>query len=258
MVRGLDKFAEHFKGFEKEYVLIGGTACELCMNRVGLSFRITKDLDIVLILQGHSSKFFRRFWDFIREGGYNNKRKSSGKRIFYRFDKPKDESFPVMIEIFSRNPDIVSVPKDQHLISIPADEEISSLSAILLDDDYYGFILDSKQEIGNIPCIPPTTIIPLKAKAYLDLSQKKREGVIIDEADIKKHRNDVFRLSDILPDDTNIVLKNSIKKDFQAFLDEMSELSPEEEKIVGKTISNKSFKLSDELKILKTYFTMRQ
>jgi hypothetical protein len=161
-----------------------------------------------------------------------------------------------MIEIFSRNPDIVSIPKDQHLIPIPAEEEISSLSAILLDDDYYEFILDSKQEIGNIPCIPPTTIIPLKAKAYLDLSQRKREGVIIDEADIKKHRNDVFRLSGILPDDTNIVLKVSIKKDFQAFLDEMSELSPEEEKSVGKAISNKSFNLSDELKILKTYFKM--
>ena len=73
MVRGLEKFAEHFKGLEKEYVLIGGTACELCMNRVGLSFRITKDLDIVLILEGRSSKFFSRFWDFIREGGYNNK-----------------------------------------------------------------------------------------------------------------------------------------------------------------------------------------
>ncbi len=256
MVRGLDKFAEHFKGFEKEYVLIGGTACELCMNRVGLSFRITKDLDIVLILEGRSRKFFRRFWDFIREGGYNNKHKSSGKRIFYRFDKPKDESFPVMIEIFSRNPDIISVPKDQHLIPIPAEDEISSLSAILLDDDYYGFILGSKQEIGNIPCIPPTTIIPLKAKAYLDLSQRRMEGVIIDEADIKKHRNDVFRLSGILPDDTNIELKVSIRNDFQAFILEMSGLTAGEEKSIGNAISSKSFKLAYELKILKRYFNL--
>ena len=256
MVRGLDKFAEHFEGFEKDYVLIGGTACELCMSRVGRSFRITKDLDIVLILEGRSRKFFSRFWDFIRKGGYNNKHKSSGKRIFYRFDKPKDEAFPVMIEIFSRNPDIVSLPEDQHLIPIPAEEEISSLSAILLDDDYYGFILDSKQEIGNIPCIPPTTIIPIKAKAYLDLSQRKREGVIIDEADIKKHRNDVFRLSGILPDDTNIVLKDSIKKDFQTFLKEISELTDSEEKSIGNAISSKTFKIADELKTLKRYFNL--
>ncbi len=256
MVRGLDKFAEHFKGFENDYVLIGGTACELCMNRVGRGFRITKDLDIVLILEVRSRKFFSRFWDFIREGGYNNKHKSSGKRIFYRFDKPEDESFPAMIEIFSRNPDIVSVPKDQHLIPIPAEEEISSLSAILLDDDYYGFILDSKQEIVNIPCIPPTTIIPLKAKAYLELSQRKGKGAIIDEADIKKHRNDVFRLSGILPDDTNIVLKDSIRKDFRAFLEEMSRLTAGEEKSIGNAISSKTFKLSDELKILKRYFNL--
>ncbi|HCE44567.1 MAG TPA: hypothetical protein DET40_13560 [Lentisphaeria bacterium] len=256
MVRGLDKFAEHFKGFEKDYVLIGGTACELCMNRVGLSSRITKDLDIVLILEGRSSKFISRFWDFIRKGGYNNKHKSSGKRIFYRFDKPKDESFPAMIEIFSRNPEMVSVPKGQHLIPIPADEEISSLSAILLDDDYYGFILDSKQEIENIPCIPPTTIIPLKAKAYLDLSQRKREGLKIDDVDVKKHRNDVFRLSGILPDDTNIVLKNAIRKDFRSFLQEMSALNAGEEKAIGNAISSKSFNLADELKILKTYFNL--
>ncbi len=256
MVRGLHKFAEHFKGFEKEYVLIGGRACELCMNQVGLAFRMTKDIDIVLILEGGSSRFFRQFWGFIKKGAYNNKRKSSGERIFYRFDRPKDESFPVMIEIFSRNPDLAPIPKDQHLIPIPVEEEISSFSAILLDNDYYGFIIDSKVEIENIPCIPPTTIIPLKAKAYLDLSQKKREGGLIDEADIKKHRNDVFRLSGILPDNTNIVLKDSIKKDFQTFLQEISELTDSEDKSIGNAIHRKIFKFADELKILKLYFNL--
>ena len=90
----------------------------------------------------------------------------------------------------------------------------------------------------------------------MDLSRRKREGVKIDDADVKKHRNDVFRLSGILTDDTNIVLKNAIRKDFQSFLQEMSAFNAGEEKSLGNAISNKTFKLADELKILKLYFNL--
>ena len=45
MVDGLDKFANHFEAFTENYVLIGGTACDLAMQLVGQSFRATKDLD---------------------------------------------------------------------------------------------------------------------------------------------------------------------------------------------------------------------
>ena len=47
MVRGLDKFREHFAGFGDRYVLIGA-ASYLVMNEAGVEFRATKDLDIVL------------------------------------------------------------------------------------------------------------------------------------------------------------------------------------------------------------------
>ncbi|WP_202799469.1 hypothetical protein [Mesorhizobium amorphae] len=52
MVTGVDRFRAHFAGHEHQYVLIGGAACELIMNEVGLDFRATKDLDIVLIVEG--------------------------------------------------------------------------------------------------------------------------------------------------------------------------------------------------------------
>ena len=32
MVRGLDIFREHFKDFEQNYVIIGGTACDININ----------------------------------------------------------------------------------------------------------------------------------------------------------------------------------------------------------------------------------
>lgn len=31
MTKGLNSFKEHFKGFENQYVIIGGTACDLIM-----------------------------------------------------------------------------------------------------------------------------------------------------------------------------------------------------------------------------------
>lgn len=48
MVRGLDVFRDFFAGSADQFVLIGGTAATLAMERAGLTFRATKDLDIVL------------------------------------------------------------------------------------------------------------------------------------------------------------------------------------------------------------------
>ncbi|RZB30108.1 MAG: hypothetical protein SRB1_02388 [Desulfobacteraceae bacterium Eth-SRB1] len=46
MVRGLDLFRDYFKDYTDKYILIGGTACDLAMESMGLNFRATKDLDI--------------------------------------------------------------------------------------------------------------------------------------------------------------------------------------------------------------------
>lgn len=52
MVRGLNKFKEYFRGYENNYILIGGTASTLAMEQAGLQFRSTVDLDIVLCIEG--------------------------------------------------------------------------------------------------------------------------------------------------------------------------------------------------------------
>lgn len=51
MVSGFTKFKERFQGFENQYVIIGGTACDLIMENEELPFRATKDVDIVLIVE---------------------------------------------------------------------------------------------------------------------------------------------------------------------------------------------------------------
>ncbi|MBS5111589.1 MAG: hypothetical protein KHZ15_02750 [Coprobacillus cateniformis] len=51
------KFKEYFSGYENQYVIIGGTACELIMVNEELDFRGTKDLDIVIIIESLTKEF---------------------------------------------------------------------------------------------------------------------------------------------------------------------------------------------------------
>lgn len=125
-MRGIDKFRERFAGHEGEYVLIGGSACDLLFGEAGQDFRATKDLDLVLLVEALTPGFGRAFWDFVREGGYENKQASSGRPQFYRFSKPKDPSFPTMLELFART-NLELADAGSGLAPIHIDDEVSSL-----------------------------------------------------------------------------------------------------------------------------------
>ena len=57
MINGLEGFRKKFKGFENQYVIIGGTACDLIMENEALPFRATKDIDIVLFVESLTAEF---------------------------------------------------------------------------------------------------------------------------------------------------------------------------------------------------------
>ena len=57
MVKGLDVFQKHFANHADQFILIGGTAATLTMERAGLDFRATKDLDIVLHIEALTPAF---------------------------------------------------------------------------------------------------------------------------------------------------------------------------------------------------------
>jgi hypothetical protein len=218
MVRGLDLFNEHFKKFSDQYILIGGAACDLAFTEAGVDFRATRDLDIVLCAEALSRAFVQALWSFIREGEYEIQEKSTGEKQFYRFSKPHQESYPSMLEFFSRVPDVLAPENSQHLIPIPVEEEVVSLSAILLDEEYYTWILNGKQILHGVPIVDPEHIIPLKARAWLDLTGRKAKGEAVTSKDTKKHKNDVFRLLVVIsPEKMNEVPK-SIRDDLQKFL----------------------------------------
>ena len=115
MVRGLDVFKEFFRDFQNQYVLIGGAACDIIFTKSDLMFRATKDLDMVLIIESLTPQF-------------------------YRFDKPKVPDFPYMIELFAKL-DSVFDNDSYDCRPLYLGNEISSLSAILLNNDYYELLL---------------------------------------------------------------------------------------------------------------------
>lgn len=162
-MKGIDKFRERFVGREGEYVLIGGEACDLLFGEVGQNFRATKDLDLVLLVEALTPEFGRVFWDFVREGGYENKQKSSGKPQFYRFSKPKDPAFPAMLELFART-DINLRDGDSGLMPIHIGEEVSSLSAILLDEEYYKLLVENRVSAGGVAVLSVEGLIPSKQR----------------------------------------------------------------------------------------------
>ena len=176
MVSGFTKFKERFQGFENQYVIIGGTACDLIMENEELPFRATKDVDIVLIVEFITAEFGRQFWEYVKEAGYEHLNKSTGNAQFYRFTSPKSKEYPYMIEIFSRNPDFIILEDDAVLTPLPIDDEISSLSAILLNEAYYELLKTGQMMVDGIPVLSPTCLIPFKAKAWLDLKERKLNG----------------------------------------------------------------------------------
>ncbi len=217
-VKGLELFRDYFQGEQDKYVLIGGAACYLVMDEVGLDFRATKDLDIVLCVEAMDAVFAKKFWDFVREGEYETQQKSTGDKQFYRFMKPKTPAFPFMLELFSRRLENVFLEGETHLTPLPMDADTSSLSAILMDDHYYQLLLGGKQNVDDVTVLQPGLIVVFKAKAWLDLTARRNAGEVIKGSDIKKHKNDVFRLFQLLSTDHKIELSEPVKEDMRQFI----------------------------------------
>lgn len=222
MVKGLDIFRRHFKDFDDQFTLIGGTACDIIMENLGVAFRSTKDLDIVLIVEVLEASFVDVFWQFVQDGDYAVQQKESGEKQFYRFMHPGNDEYPSMLELFSRIPDALDTGSHEgRLTPVPVDESVSSLSAILIDPPYYEFLHEGIKVIDNLPIVGAEHLIPLKAKAWLDLSERIKTDSRIGRHNVKKHKNDVFRLSQVIDPELNLSVPQGVKDDFSLFLDEI-------------------------------------
>ncbi len=218
-VAGIDLFREAMRGHEDSYCLIGGSACDLLMEVEGARFRATKDLDIVALSQNDSAGFAGALWSFVRDGGYEPWKSADGTMHFYRFVKPKVPGYPHMIELFARHPDFRLTDEESEIAPLPFDEDISSLSAILLDDDYHQFILGGLTSVGDVSTLDAAHIIPLKMRAHIDLAAKHAAGRHVNDADLKKHRKDVFRLLALITPSKRVPLRAKLADDARSFIE---------------------------------------
>jgi len=227
MVYGLEKFKEYFGDHTNQYVFIGGTACDILMDELKVPFRATKDLDMVLIIEALNASFGETFWKFIEDGGYKNREKSTGENQFYRFSEPGNPYFPKTIELFSKQPNNFELKFSKGLTPIHIDESILSLSAILLNDVYYDSLMKGKRTVDGYSIIEIETVILFKIKAWLDMKERKEAGEQIDSSNIKKHKNDVFRLLANVTPSSRVETAEEIQNDINKFIELIKKDKPD-------------------------------
>jgi hypothetical protein len=224
VVRGLNHFKEYFREYSENFILVGGVASYLLLSDVGASrVRPTKDLDIVLILKP-SETFLRAFKAYIVSGGYEIQKGGKGRVLFYRFQNPANKNYPLMIELFSAAEFGLELTSEQYIIPVAQIDGVQSLSAILLDEEYYSLIRKNAVEREGIYILNVRGLIPFKAKAYLEIKGRGE-----DSKNWKKHRSDIINLAvTLLSKSSSESLTGKVKEHFEEFMVQLeTELTPE-------------------------------
>ncbi|MCK4920494.1 MAG: hypothetical protein KAS71_05570, partial [Bacteroidales bacterium] len=170
-------------------------------------------------MEALSSDFVKQFWQFVFDGNYERKEKSEDERKYYRFMKPENKEFPFQVELFSRNPDLLDLYEGTHLTPIPVDDDLTSLSAILLCDDYYKYMIEHSTIEDGMNRANTESLICLKARAFIDIADRIKKGSHEDSKNLRKHKGDIFRLAVMLNEDDEFELPKNINADMRVFMD---------------------------------------
>lgn len=208
-------------------MLIGGVALEQYLDSLDIPSRTTHDLDVVLCAESLSPEFVGRLRELLERGCYQVRSRSEGPKCFYRFEKPADESFPKVIEIFSRAPDSWSFSEedDCRWLPIPTGDSYESIAALLLEDGYYDYAVEHAYLVDGVRIIDAPTLIAFKARAWIDLTERRRlyaEGksdVRVDQGDIDKHRKDILRIATTLSPAKKYLMPERMVEGIREFTD---------------------------------------
>jgi hypothetical protein len=75
-----------------------------------------------------------------------------------------------------------------------------------------------RREVDGLAWVGDDRLIPLKVIAWLELTARKEQGAKVDAKDVRKHLNDVLRLSQLLAPATRIAIDEKIGDDMTRFL----------------------------------------
>lgn len=224
----LVSFRDAFRDYTDYYTVIGGTACVILMEEASRDFRATKDVDMILVMEDGGREFCKAFWEYIILGKYACGWKNSEPH-YYRFTNPAP-GYPAQIELFSRRSDF---ELDSRIIPVHIGDDISSLSAIALDEDFYAFMKNGRRVVDGISVLGAEYIIPFKMYAWLNNTELRKQGMRVNSDDITKHKNDVFRLLPLINPDVKIHTEGNVRATVLSFLENM-----ESESIDQKFLTN--------------------
>ena len=206
---------------------------------------------MVICVEVISPQFAGKFAAFLAAGGYQAYQRSEGKPQFHRFLTPKDQAFPYMIELFSRTPEGFDLPEGAILAPVPVEDDAISLSAILLDGDYFEALQANTRVENGVSILDERLLIPFKAKAFLDLSDRKRAGDKVDQKTIDKHMRDVFRLIQLIPTAERVVVSGAIQADLRTFVEVVGTSSAFDPKSL-----DLPFTLADGLELIRSIYVL--
>lgn len=184
MVRGLDTFRDWFEGYHGRHVIIGGTACNLVYARYGAPERAAKDIDLVVFADAFDGGYYHRFVEFVRAAGYVH-RTRDGRYELYRFSNPTSDDFPVMVELLSKRPEVLA-GIDKTLGRFQTVDGHYSLSAILLEDDYYQMLGEGVEVIEGLPVLGLRHLPVFKMHAWANLTREREAGSFVHAEEIHK------------------------------------------------------------------------
>lgn len=223
MVRGYERFARHFADFADQFIIIGGTAVQLIRGDDAPHPRTTRDIDLLIVSEKMSHEFAAAFHAFLSAGGYRCYISREGHPRFYRFLAPRGGDYPEMIELLSSSPfagDSGFMP----LQDVPS----ASMSAIVLDREYYECARANRVLENGMPCLSREALVVFKTAAYLNLLEEYRQtGDPLRLHDTKKHRRDVFTLVREAPPNVSMDVTASIRARLHDFIEIFPAGSPE-------------------------------
>ncbi len=95
-----------------------------------------------------------------------------------------------------------------------------------MDAEYYGVILAGKRRVAGLTVLHPSRLVPLKARAWIDPTKRRERGEQVDSNDIKKHRSDVLRLSQLIAPTDRVILPDSVRQDLVFFVENALQTEP--------------------------------
>ena len=210
------------------YFLIGGHAAALHFEKIGLEFRATKDYDIVLVTGLDDSSFTEEVIRFILEGEYKNKYRNN-KKTAYRFEDPKSNEFPKILEFFVKEGEYPQ-SLDNRLAKLDIEINEEKISAIVLNEEIYEFAMKNVEIVDGLSIVSVDGLIALKSFAYFRNKELFEEGKV-NKDDYLKHRRDIVRLLSITDNNNAIAnlpeLLKQTAKDFLPVLENANDVAKE-------------------------------